>query len=100
MDYATTKSWASDSIYWKYLDERFFGVRDETGDACERWRTRVGILSPEEKEDMGSFVGRKMEEEKERNLVDWEPEEARERLTEVLRGCEEVGCRMGALNLT
>jgi hypothetical protein len=52
------------------LDERFFGVRAETDDACERWRTRVGILSPEEKEATESFVGRKMEEGKERNLVD------------------------------
>lgn len=77
------------------MDERFFGVRDEVGNACERWRARVGLLSPEEKEAMESFVERKMEEGKERKLVNWEPGEARE----VLRDYQEVGGMMEALNL-
>ncbi|TLD22244.1 hypothetical protein PspLS_08045 [Pyricularia sp. CBS 133598] len=29
LNYAARKSWAVDIIYWKYLDEKFFGKRDE-----------------------------------------------------------------------
>ncbi|KAL3422329.1 phosphotransferase [Phlyctema vagabunda] len=99
LNYAARKSWAFDSIYWKYLDEKVFGLRAETGNACDRWRRRVNMLSPEETVAMERFVKRKMEDGVERILVDWEPEEASERLQEVLDGCQDVGGMMEALNL-
>ena len=41
-------------------------------------------MSEKERSVMESFVERKMEESKERILVDWNDEQAKERLAEVL----------------
>lgn len=85
LNYAMRKSWAFDTIFWKYLDERFFGERG-TDDVSKHdlWKMRIHLLSEEERGAMESFVERKMEESKERILVDWDPKEAKERLSEVL----------------
>lgn len=48
LDYAARKSWAFDTIYWKYLDERFFGERERDILKEDLWRTRVHLLSEEE----------------------------------------------------
>ncbi|TVY90417.1 hypothetical protein LAWI1_G007253 [Lachnellula willkommii] len=84
LNYAARNSWAFDTVFWKYLDERFFGAREEGGDVRELWRTRVGLLSEGERAGMEAFVEWKMEDKRERILVDWDPEEARQRLSEVL----------------
>jgi hypothetical protein len=47
-------------------------------------RTRVHLLDEQERKAKEPFVDRKMEESKERMLVDWDPKEAKERLSEVL----------------
>lgn len=47
-------------------------------------RVRVDLLSRKEKAAMDPFVKWKMEDKKERILVDWDPEEAKQRLSEVL----------------
>ncbi|KAK0115602.1 hypothetical protein ONS95_000125 [Cadophora gregata] len=86
--YAARNSWAFDTVFWMFLDERFFGARDGVGDGegseDELWKARVHLLSEEEREGMERFVEWKMEDKKERILVDWEPEEARRKLGEVL----------------
>ncbi|TVY57698.1 hypothetical protein LSUE1_G010245 [Lachnellula suecica] len=84
LNYAARKSWAFDTIFWKYLDKRFFGSRK--GDIAKQdlWKTRVHLLSERERSIMESFVERKMEESKERILVDWDDEQVKERLDEVL----------------
>jgi len=84
LNYAAKKSWVFDSIYWKYLDERFFGSREENVDYSERWKARIGMLSQREKSAMEDFVERKMEESKERILVDWQPAEAKSYLAQAL----------------
>jgi hypothetical protein len=83
LNYAARKSWAFDYIYWHFLDERFLGPR---GDVPERhWaRSRVDLLTDEEREVMHRLVDIKVEEEKERILVDWEPEEAKRYLAQFL----------------
>lgn len=85
LNYAARKSWAFDTIFWKYLDERFFGSRE--GDLAKQdlWKTRVHLLSEKERNAMGPFVERKMEDSKERILVDWDDEQVKKRLAEVLR---------------
>ena len=92
LNYAARKSWAFDTIFWKYLDERFFGSRE--GDIAKQdlWKTRVHLLSKRERSVMESFVERKMEESKERILVDLGDEQIKERLAEVLfeDGCDVV----------
>ncbi|KAK2626189.1 hypothetical protein QTJ16_004451 [Diplocarpon rosae] len=83
LNYAARNSWAFDTIFWNYLDERFFGPR---GDVPEHdfWKTRVGLLSEEERAAMEPFVEWKMEDKKDRILVDWDPEEAKHRLSRTL----------------
>ena len=84
LTYAARKSWAFDTVFWKYLDERFFGQRGDGVEKNELWKTRVHLLSEEARNAMELFVERKMEEMKERKLVEWDTDEAKARLTEVL----------------
>jgi hypothetical protein len=83
VSYGARKSWAFDMAYWRFLDERFFGERGEGVGKEELWKTRVHLLSERERAAMEPFVERKMSEVEERVIVDWDPEEARERLAEV-----------------
>lgn len=84
LNYAARKSWAFDSIYWKYLDERFFGRWGDDVATEELWKTRVHLLSEGERAAMEPLVQTKMEESKTRVLVEWEDEEARRRLSALL----------------
>ncbi|KAL5331071.1 hypothetical protein ACEPPN_000600 [Leptodophora sp. 'Broadleaf-Isolate-01'] len=84
LTYAGRKSWAFDTVYWKYLDERFFGRREDHVEKDELWKTRAHLLSKGARDAMEPFVARKVDEMKERKLVEWDPEAARNRLKEVL----------------
>ncbi|KAG4423946.1 hypothetical protein IFR04_002941 [Cadophora malorum] len=84
LNYAARKSWAFDTIYWKYLDGRFFGKGGEENATGEQWKSRVHLLSDKEREAMEPFVREKMEEAKERILVEWDAAEARKRLSSLL----------------
>ncbi|KAF9876705.1 phosphotransferase [Colletotrichum karsti] len=84
LSYGARKSWAFDTMYWKYLDERFFGNREPGVLMNDLWKARVHLLSEEERTAMEPFVKRKMAESKERCIVDWDPTEARERFSELL----------------
>lgn len=62
VSYAANKSRAFDIIYWAKIDRRFFG--DGTlGD-------RLGLLTPEERDEMDGFVQRKLKQKEERVLED------------------------------
>jgi len=84
LSYAARKSWAFDALFWEFLDERFFGTRENRVPRAKLWKTRLHLLSEAEKIGMEPFVERKMEETKERKLVEWDPEDAKQRLAEVL----------------
>ncbi|KFG79289.1 hypothetical protein MANI_011679 [Metarhizium anisopliae] len=84
LSYAARKSWAFDAVYWKFLDERFFGARGDGVDKGDLWRTRVHLLNDGEREAMEPFVERKMEEMGDRRIVDWDPDEARRRYSALL----------------
>jgi hypothetical protein len=77
-------SWDFDTIFWKYLDKRFFGNREGDIARQDLWKTRVHLLSERERSVMESLVERKMEESKEQILVEWDDEQVKERLAEVL----------------
>ncbi|KAG8417450.1 hypothetical protein J3458_004957 [Metarhizium acridum] len=81
LSYAARKSWAFDAMYWKFLDERFFGARGDDIVKSGLWKTRVHLLNDMEREAMEPFVERKMEE---RRIVDWDPKEAKQRYSELL----------------
>ncbi|KAF4986587.1 hypothetical protein FDECE_15870 [Fusarium decemcellulare] len=84
LNYAARKSWAFDTIYWKYLDEKFFGERSKDIPMEELWKARVHLLSEQERAAMEPLVQAKMEESKDRILVEWGAEEARQRLSSFL----------------
>ncbi|KAF3811096.1 hypothetical protein GCG54_00010432 [Colletotrichum gloeosporioides] len=84
LNYAAQSSWGFDSIYWRYLDEPFFGVRDAEVPTEQLWRTRIHLLTDDEKEAMEPLVQIKMAESKERALVDWKDDEAKQRMSSFL----------------
>ncbi|KAK0609666.1 phosphotransferase [Bombardia bombarda] len=84
INYAARKSWVFDAVFWTFLDERFFGPRDPEVSDNELWKTRVHLLSQEEQRSMEPFVKRKMDESRDRILVEWDAAEARQRLAELL----------------
>ncbi|KAI9163455.1 Phosphotransferase [Paramyrothecium foliicola] len=84
LNYAARKSWAFDAVFWNFLDERFFGARDSGVPDEELWKTRLDLLGREEQQAMETFVRQKMEESRERILADWDPAEAKRRLSELL----------------
>ncbi|KKK17955.1 hypothetical protein AOCH_007160 [Aspergillus ochraceoroseus] len=73
--YAARKNFAFDAIFWRKLDDRFFGPSGVSEQ--DRWKERIDLLDQEEKNYMEEFVSRKLEEMKERILA-WEPEEGSE----------------------
>lgn len=77
LTYVARKSWAFETIFWKYLDERFFGLREQGLPRNHYWKARIDLLSEDERNAMEPFVERKMETRKERKIVDWDPEAAK-----------------------
>jgi len=66
------------------LDERFFGDRGADVPEQDYWEMRIHLPSQGERSAMEPFVKRKIEESKERILVDWSLKEARECFYELL----------------
>lgn len=79
VNYAARKSWAFDFIWWKYLDESYFGPNED-----QDYKARLGLLSESQREAMEPYVSQKMKESEERRMVNWTDEEAAARLAEVL----------------
>ncbi len=63
--YAAYKTWSFDGIFWRYLDERFFG-KSEGG-----FEERLKLLPREQVHAMEAFVERKLKEKDENTLIDW-----------------------------
>jgi hypothetical protein len=84
LSYGARKSWAFDMVYWKFLDERFFGARGPGVLKQDLWKTRLHLLTDRERAALEPFVERKMRESEERIIVNWDPVEARKRFSEVL----------------
>ncbi|KAL9091048.1 MAG: hypothetical protein Q9165_004975, partial [Trypethelium subeluteriae] len=68
VSYIARKSFAFDDIYWREIDERFFGERGPRG-----WRARIDLLEIEEREGLEEFVERKVKDMESRVLA-WEPD--------------------------
>jgi hypothetical protein len=67
VNYAARKSWAFDAVFWNWLERKFFG--DNRGEGLE---SRINLLTSDEKNVLEPFVKRKLEEQKERGLEDWD----------------------------
>ncbi|KAH8653605.1 hypothetical protein BX600DRAFT_515868 [Xylariales sp. PMI_506] len=84
LNYAAKKSWAFDAVFWTFLDERFFGGRDAGTLDKDLWNARLHLLSEEERCAMEPFVTWKMNGSRERILVNWDPAEAEQKLSELM----------------
>lgn len=81
LNYAAKNSWAFDTILRKHLDGRIFGIRKKDVPKENLWKTRVYLLSEKERAAIEPFVKWIMEDQKERMLVNWNPEEVKRLLT-------------------
>lgn len=79
VNFVARKSWSFDGLFWRFLDPAYLGA-NEDGD----YKARLGLLSEQEAEAMEPFVKMKMDEAKERLLVEWEHETANAHLAKVL----------------
>jgi hypothetical protein len=79
LNYAARKSWAFDFIWWKFLDESYFGSNEN-----QDYQARLELLSESQKEVMETFVTRKMEESRNPEIVKLGDEYAAELLAELL----------------
>lgn len=73
--YAARNNFAFDAIYWKKIDQRFFGPTTyEDDNICDVWRKRLHLLEPGEKELMEEHVNLKLKERNTFRLA-WDPGE-------------------------
>ena len=79
INYAARNSWAFDFIWWKFLDESYFGPNEDQDHSI-----RLELLSEPQREVMDEFVARKMKESTDKRIVTWEPEEASACVAKVL----------------
>lgn len=66
------------------MDERFFGTRPDNVTKNDLWKTRIDLLNENERTAMEPFVKRKMEESRDRRIVDWEADEAKSYFSSLL----------------
>ncbi|KAI1753171.1 phosphotransferase family protein [Xylaria castorea] len=78
-NYAARKSWAFDLIWWKFLDESYFGSNEN-----EDYQIRLELLSESQREAMEAFVACKMEESRNPGIVEWGDKQAADRLAKLL----------------
>jgi hypothetical protein len=79
LHYAARDSWAFDFIWWKFLDESYFG-HNETQDH----RARLELLSEKQKVAMDVLVAYKADERSDSKVFVWEEGAAADRLAGVM----------------
>lgn len=79
LNYAVRKSWAFDFIWWKFLDESYFGPNEN-----QDYQARLELLSNPQRKMMQSFVAHKMEQSGNRKIDKWRDEDATALLAEML----------------
>ncbi|KAK1143059.1 hypothetical protein N8T08_007125 [Aspergillus melleus] len=67
VNYSARKSWALDDV-WPMIDAKLFG-----GDALLHGEERLKLLGEEDREAMGPFIQKKLEDRKQRKLDGWDP---------------------------
>ena len=78
-NYAARRFYGFDPVFWEFLDERFFHKNTEGG-----FEGRMHLLPDKVRKRMESFVDKKVEESQEMKIEEWESQQAREYLAEIL----------------
>jgi hypothetical protein len=79
VDYATRRAYSFEPIFWKQIDERFFGHNERGG-----YEDRLPLLQEHTKRRMEWLVNQKMKEDEDYRLVEWEADKAASYLRAVL----------------
>lgn len=79
INYAARDSWAFDFIWWKFLDERYFGPNDD-----QDHRARLHLLSGIQNAAMDNLVTAKAEERSHRRVFEWDEDVAVARVNALL----------------
>ena len=79
VNYAARDSWAFDFVWWKFLDERYFGANED-----QDYRARLHLLSGAQKEAMDALVIDKAEERSHRKVFEWDADVAAARVEKLL----------------
>jgi hypothetical protein len=79
VNFVARKTWSFDAIFWQRLDPFYFGPNED-----EDYKMRLGLLSKAQLEAMEPFVQTKLEEAKERILVEWDESESKAHLAKVM----------------
>ncbi|KAL2196048.1 hypothetical protein P885DRAFT_69668 [Corynascus similis CBS 632.67] len=78
-NYAARRFYGFDPVFWEFLDERFFHKNTEGG-----FEGRMHLLPDRVRKRMESFVDKKVEESQEMKIEEWESQQARDYLAEIL----------------
>ncbi|KAJ5109393.1 hypothetical protein N7456_006068 [Penicillium angulare] len=84
ISYAARNAFAFDLLYWKKIDQRFFG--STIGDTEDAWKQRLDLLSDKEKDEMEKLVVQKLEEMETRVLA-WDPDEHTKSHIDIAKTC-------------
>jgi hypothetical protein len=79
VNYAARKSWAFDFIWWKFLDQSYFGPNEN-----QDYQARLDYLSRPQRNVMESFVTIKVEESSNQEIGAWVGKDSRDWLAELL----------------
>lgn len=87
LDYCARRNYGFDSIYWKFVDKKFFG-KSKNGLLPKRgrYKGRLHLLSEKESAQMETFVRWKREDREEDKIVEWDERDARTVLAACLAG--------------
>ncbi|KAB5530465.1 hypothetical protein GE09DRAFT_393036 [Coniochaeta sp. 2T2.1] len=72
VNFAARKPYSFEPMYWKQIDERFYGPNPRGG-----YKDRLALLSERARKRIDWLVAQKMKEDKEKKLVDWTGDKAR-----------------------
>ena len=79
VNYAARDSWAFDFVWWKFLDERYFGENED-----QDYRARLRLLSGAQKATMDSLVISKAEDRSNRKLFELDEDLAAAQVNKLL----------------
>lgn len=88
VDYCTRRNYGFDPVYWKCLDERFFGKNKKSGLVLKRsgYKGRLHLLSERDRAQMEPFVAWKMEDRGDEKVVEWDEKDAKAVLAACMAG--------------
>ncbi|RAL11774.1 uncharacterized protein BO97DRAFT_470677 [Aspergillus homomorphus CBS 101889] len=83
--YAARNNFASDLVYWRKIDQRFFGSTASDAPIDDVWKQRLELLEPDERVAIEKTVAIKLKEMKTRELV-WDPNDYTKEAVEKIFG--------------